>query len=96
MESKEMMLSREIQEYIDKMREEGYSSDMSEQEDNGQNFIGQISENLAVFFNQIIYSINCFKNNSEHYKKQSEELEHSIKQNGSKTASKVDLLTDHL
>jgi len=35
MESKKMMLSREIQDYIDKMREEGYSSDMSEQEDNG-------------------------------------------------------------
>jgi hypothetical protein len=35
MESNEMMLSREIQGYIDKMKEEGYSSDMSEQEDNG-------------------------------------------------------------
>ena len=91
------MLTREIQEYIEKMREEEYStSDMIEPEDNSQMFIGQISENVAVFFNQIIYSINCLKNNNEHYQQQSEEFEISIKRSASKTPSKIDPINDHL
>lgn len=36
--------------------------------------MSDLSQNIALFFNQIIYSINCLKNNSQYYHLPSRDL----------------------
>jgi hypothetical protein len=58
------MLAREVEDYIEKMREEEPSSDCCVEEETGRQMMSNLSQNIAVFFNKIIYSINCFKNSN--------------------------------
>lgn len=54
---------------MEKMREEAYASDcaMEVEEEDGKQMMSSLSQNIAVFFNKIIYSINCLKNSTDYY-----------------------------
>lgn len=61
------MLQRELEQYVEKMREEEYESDcaMEVEEEDGQ-MMSYLSQNIAVFFNKIIYSINYLKSSTDY------------------------------
>lgn len=83
------MLQREVEEYIEKMREDEYASDctMDVEGEDGRQMVSNLSQNIAVFFNKIIYSINYLKNSTEYC--QSNETEPvTPKQKPTKTSKK--------